>query len=415
MNKGSHFIGQPAYGQLIYLLNKAEVLEISRSNGGERYVKHFDAWQHLLIMLYAIIKRFDSLREITDSMFPEARKLAHLGISIMPRRSTLSDANARRPEIIFEKTYRSLYARYRGELSSDSRRNPSSSWINRLQIIDSTTVSLFSNMLFKGVGRHPKTGKKKGGLKVHTNIHANEGVPSDVRFTSAATNDSFMLKPMNYTEGDILALDRAYIDYAKFEELTRRGVIYVTKMKKSLVYQTLEDVAYMTPEGLMEYRVKHVTFRKKTNDGEDIVHKARIVTYVDIKKNKPAKLVSLLTNDMEMPAEEIVSIYRKRWEIELLFKQIKQNFPLRYFYGESANAIKIQVWITLIANLLLMVLQKRIKRKWSFSGLATMVRIMLMYYVNLFTFLEEPEKDWAKLISEAEQDPNPPPQELLLF
>lgn len=80
MNKGSHFIGQPAYGQLISLLDKAETLGISRSNGGERYVKHFDAWQHLLIMLYAVIKRFDSLREITDSMFPEARKLAHLGI-----------------------------------------------------------------------------------------------------------------------------------------------------------------------------------------------------------------------------------------------------------------------------------------------------------------------------------------------
>lgn len=108
---------------------------------------------------------------------------------------------------------------------SDSRKNPSSNWINRLQIIDSTTVTLFSNMPFKGVGRHPKTGKKKGGIKVHTNIHANEGVPSDVRLTSAATNDSFMLKPTNYAEGDILALDRAYIDYGKFEELTTRGVI----------------------------------------------------------------------------------------------------------------------------------------------------------------------------------------------
>lgn len=85
-------------------------------------------------------------------------------------------------------------------------------------------------MLFKGVGRHPKTGKKKGGIKVHTNIYANEGVPSDVRFTSAATNDSFMLKPTTYAEGDILALDRAYIDYGKFEELTARGVIYITKM-----------------------------------------------------------------------------------------------------------------------------------------------------------------------------------------
>ena len=101
MDKGTHFIGQPAFGQLISLLDKSKILKISREVGGERYVKKFDAWQHLVIMLYAIIKRFDSLREISDSMFPEARKLAHIGVRVMPRRSTLSDANSRRSEKVF--------------------------------------------------------------------------------------------------------------------------------------------------------------------------------------------------------------------------------------------------------------------------------------------------------------------------
>ena len=395
------------HGQLLNLLDKSKILRFSRENGGERYIKHFDAWQHLVIMLYAVIRRFDSLREITDSMFPEARKLTHLGISLMPRRSTLSDANARRKECVFEAVYRDLYATYRDELSSDSRRRQVPKWLNRLQIIDSTTITLFSNLIFKGVGRHPKTGKKKGGIKVHANIHANEGVPSDIRFTSAATNDSFMLRPSNYTCGDIIALDRAYIDYAKFEELTGRDVVYVTKMKKNLVYETESDTMYMNPEGLMKYRVQHVIFRKHVKDGDDIVHHARIITYADIRKGK-ARLVSLLTNDMEMEAEDIVEIYRKRWEIELLFKQLKQNFPLRYFYGESANAIKIQIWVTLIANLLLMVMQKRIRRTWSFSNLATMFRIMLMYYVNSYTFFEEPEKDWAKILKNLELQPPEP-------
>ena len=77
------------------------------------------------------------------------------------------------------------------------------------------------------------------------------------------------------------------------------------------------------------------------------------------------------------------------------FKQIKQNFPLRYFYGESANAIKIQIWVTLIANLLITLLQKGVSRSWSFSGLATIVRIMLMYYIDVQGFLEHPEKDWG--------------------
>ncbi len=123
MHKGTHFIGQPVYGQLINLLDKAEVLKFSCEHGDERYIKHFDSWQHLVVMLYAVIKRFDSLREITDSMFPEARKLAHLGIQVMPRRSTLSDTNARRPKKVFESIYRSLYARYKDELSSDSRKH----------------------------------------------------------------------------------------------------------------------------------------------------------------------------------------------------------------------------------------------------------------------------------------------------
>ena len=395
------------YGQLLNLLDKAKILRFSRENGGERYVKHFDAWQHLVIMLYAVIKRFDSLREITDSMFPEARKLAHLGISLMPRRSTLSDANARRKECVFEAIYRDLYATYKDEISSDSRRRQVPQWLNRLQIIDSTTITLFSNLIFKGVGRHPKTGKKKGGIKVHANIHANECVPSDIRFTSAANNDSFMLRPSNYQSGDIVAMDRAYIDYAKFEELSRNGVVYVSKMKKNLVYETERDTMYMNPEGLMDHRVQHVIFRKQVKDGDDIFHHARIITYVDIKKDK-AKLVSLLTNDMEMEVEDIVAIYRKRWEIELLFKQLKQNFPLRYFYGESANAIKIQIWVTLIANLLLMVMQKRIKRSWCFSNLATMFRIMLMYYVNCYTFFEEPEKDWVKVLADAKSPPLEP-------
>ena len=129
-----------------------------------------------------------------------------------------------------------------------------------------------------------------------------------------------------------------------------------------------------------------------------IRHHARIISYIDVKKGK---VIDLLTNDMDVEPEEIVDIYRQRWKIELLFKQIKQNFPLRYFYGESKNAIKIQIWVTLIANLLLMVVQSRLKRRWSFSGLATMVRLTLMYYVNLFSLLNNSEKDWLNLLEKA--------------
>jgi hypothetical protein len=388
------------YSQVIKLLDKSRILQISREKGGERYTKRFNGWVHLVVMLYAIIMRFDSLREITASLLTEARKLSHIGITFKIGRSTLADANKRRSEAIFESIYRDTYATYRHVLSSDSRTGKTPQWMRRLQIIDSTTITLFSNLIFKGVGRHPKNGKKKGGIKVHTVIHANEGVPSDIRFTSAATNDSFMLKPSSLSKGDIIAMDRAYIDYEKFEQLTEKQVIYVTKMKKSLKYEILGDTIYQTPEGVMEVRVQEVRFTKKKQGGETIVHNARIITYVDVRKHK---LISLLTNDMEFDPSEIIEIYRRRWEIELLFKQIKQNFPLRYFYGESANAIKIQIWVTLIANLLLMVMQKQLQRPWSFSGLATMVRITLMEYVDFYSLFNFPEKDWEDILAKTGQ------------
>ena len=400
MGKSSNFFGQPIYGQLIKSLDREKIVEMSRKHGGEKYVKRFDGYTHLLTMLYAVIQRFDSLREIETSMTAEVRKLHHVGIDTVPKRSTLSYANARRSEKFFEEVYRELYDANRDILSSDSRRNGSEEWIKRLRIIDSTTVSLFSNAIFKGVGRHPKTGRKKGGVKVHAVIHANEGVPCDVQFTSAATNDSFMLAPSHYKRDEIAAMDRAYINYAKFEELTDRGVVYVTKMKKNLNYEVLVDCMHQNPQGLMEYREQVVVFRK----GE-INHIARIITYVDIKKGKQPKLISLLTNDFDMALETIVAIYRRRWQIESLFKQIKQNFPLRYFYGESANAIKIQIWVTLIANLLLSVLQSTLKRRWSFSGLATIVRIVLMYYLNLEKFLNRPDADLNIMLAEASESP----------
>ena len=376
------------------------IMEMSRRHGGERYVKRFDGHDHLLTMFYAVIMHFDSLREIEVIAAAEVRKLRHVGIGAVPKRSTLSDANARRPEKFFEEVYRHLYEKNKGILSSDSRRNGPAAWIKRLRIIDSTTITLFSNAIFKGVGHHPKTGRKKGGIKVHTVLKGNENVPCDVKSTSAATNDSFMLAPGHYTHDDILTMDRAYVNYAKFEELTDKGVVYVTKMKKNLKYETLADFMLQNREGLMEYREQVVVFRK---DG--INHIARIVTHVDMKQGKRPKLISLLTNDFDMPPQTIAGTYRRRWQIESLFKQIKQDFPLRCFYGESANAIKTQIWVTFIANLLLSVLQSSLERHWSFSGLATMVRTMLLYYINLKKLLNQPDADLKAMLAEAAELP----------
>lgn len=150
-----------SFNQIIKLLDKPKVLKISRNCGGEHYVKSFDDWTHTIAMLYAVIMRFDYLCEIAVSLQTEARKLCHLGISTMTSRSTLSDANKRRTEAVIEALYRDLYATYHTRLSLDSRLRKEPKWMKRLQIVDSTTISLFSSLLFKGVVHHPKSGKRK--------------------------------------------------------------------------------------------------------------------------------------------------------------------------------------------------------------------------------------------------------------
>lgn len=202
-------------------------------------------------------------------------------------------------------------------------------------------------------------------------------------------------------------MDMAYIDYEKFEQLTEPGIIYVIKMSKLLKLSIQQYAMWPNADGQMEVRARHVTFTKQKKEGNTITHRARIIAYVDVKKHK---LIRLLTNDMDSDSDEIIAIYRQRWENELLFKQMKQNFPLKYFYSESANAIKIQIWGPLIANLLLMVMQRGLTRLWSFSGLATIVRINLMYYVDIYSLFNHPEKDWESILK---SDSGAPPQPAL--
>ena len=123
-------------------------------------------------------------------------------------------------------------------------------------------------------------------------------------------------------------------------------------------------------------------------------------------------ILLLLTNNFELLVQELAEIYKRRWAIETLYKQLKQNFPLHFFYGESVNAIQIQTWVVLIAHLLCTVLSRMIKRHVSFSQIVTMLRLTLMYYTNFIAFMEDPQKDECAIWAERAKSP---PSEPSLF
>ena len=317
MGKVTNFSGQPVYNQLLNLLDKQKICEISKKTlKSESYVKKLDGYTHLVIMLYGVLKHFDSLRELEIGMQAEAHKLHHLGIDYMVRRSTLAEANKRRPQEFFANVYSHLLSKY-GQFLADSRPKrkgkdeiKAKDWERLLYMMDSTTISLFDNIL-KGVGRHPKSGKKKGGMKVHTVMKYLVGVPMVVQLTSAAKHDHYLLKEVHLPKDSTLAMDRAYIDYAQFQRLTDEGVCYVTKMKKNLKYKVLESVTYVNPNGLVEYQDQKVLFEKG-----DLKHESRRIEiwYRDKKQS-----VVLLTNNFELTLEDVEEIYKRRWAIESLY------------------------------------------------------------------------------------------------
>ena len=164
MSKSTYFTGQPVYSQVIKLLDKAKIQQISLETlGSERYVKRLTGWKHLIIMLFGVLKHFDSLRELEIGMKAETMKLSHLGLDYVVRRSTLAEANQRRPQEFFGKVYASLLERYTPFLPDSRSVSCQQAWEKQLYMMDSTTITLFDNIL-KGVGRHPKSGKKKGGM-----------------------------------------------------------------------------------------------------------------------------------------------------------------------------------------------------------------------------------------------------------
>lgn len=178
MNKSSYFFGQSVFGQLISLIDNRKISSIAKEHRSDRYIKKFDTSDHLISILFSTFANCTSLREVAASMLGLKGKMHHFQLKHIPYRSTLSDANKRRSHEVFQSIYYSLLEEYQ-PIISDSRRIYA--WEKRLEIIDSSTISLFKDIL-SCVGRKPSDGKSKGGIKVHTQINLQEKVPKLIWF-----------------------------------------------------------------------------------------------------------------------------------------------------------------------------------------------------------------------------------------
>lgn len=384
------FVGQPIFKQLVDLLpkNKFDILGLEHKT--DRYYKAFPAWTQLVTMLFGVFSRCDSMGEICDGMLAMQGKLNHLGLDKSPAKSTAGDGLRERDEKFFQEFY-FLLLKYFESILSVSRIDKIS--FEKLFIFDSSTIRLFSQVM-KGVGRNPKgEGKKKGGLKVHMLIDAHSQTPTFVKISEAKSHDKNFTKYLNLAPHSMIVFDRAYNHYLQFAKFTEKQINFVCRLKSNAVYNVLATLfcQNQSDSGFGVLKEELILLRY-IEDKEEKFLSLRKVTYRDDK----GRIYEFITNNFEISNNEVALIYKIRWKIELLFKKLKQNFQLHYFYSETENGIKTQIWITLIAQLLLMVLKVKSKTQKAFSTVAALVRIHLISNLDVFWLVENCRRTYTK-------------------
>jgi hypothetical protein len=386
MGKNKYFSTKSVFGQLISLIDDSMIQKAVKKHDSDRYVKHFKCQDHLFSMVFCCLEKCNSLREVAGGMVGLSDKKEMFRINHLPKKSTLADANKGRKVEFFEEIYNNLLKKYSFVLS-DSRVEIALG--KKVKIVDSTTISLFKDIL-KCVGRKSSDGKSKGGVKSHTVINADEKVPSLVWFSPARTHDHKFLEKLKCDEHTVYIFDKGYNDYKAFAHFSEQSTGFVTRIKDNAKHEVIKknNIPGNIHSGILSDEIIEVEVNK---GGEKTKLKLRKIKYYDREHKRSFEFIS---NLFEFRADTIAALYKIRWQIELLFKQIKQNFPLKYFLGDNENAIKIQIYCVLIVNLLLGVIKKSLKRQWSFSNLVSFCRIHLFNYIHLTKFLESPEKDW---------------------
>jgi len=329
--------------------------------------RKFTYWSHLGAMLFGQWSARKSLRDLVFSLNRQVRKFYHLGLAAVPR-STLADANQQRPAVIFEKTYYKLYERLSAELSTQPQQ------ALNIKIIDSTTIDLCASVF-----PWAKFRTRKGAIKLHTVLTGM--LPQCVLVTDGKTHDRRAVQDLHFEPDDLLIFDRAYLDYAWLYQLHQGGVWFVTRLKINSRFEIIQTQETSVGGPILADQVIRL------NSPQGLTCYPELLRRVHYRDPETGKEYVFLTNRLDLPALQVAELYRRRWQIELFFKWIKQNLKIKAFYGTSKNAVLIQIWTALIAYLLLVWLKFKSKVGWGLLELTRLAQTMLLERLELWAML----------------------------
>ena len=332
---------------------------------GNRRVRSLPCWTQFCAMLFGQLCSRQSLRDVESAWESHANAHYHIGVRQV-KRSTLADANAKRPAGMYLELFYWLLGQSRDKRIQHK---------DAVRLIDSTTIDLCKKQFEWAEFRSGKSG-----VKVHTVYDPDAQVPTFFSITHAKQHDKKAAEKVPLLDGATYVFDRAYNDYTWFHDMTERQIHFVGRVKSNARFEVTEELA-ITEAGVLEDQLIRLSspMAKKQYPG--------ILRRVCFKREEDGKVLSFITNDTKRTAAEIADLYKQRWQIELFFKWIKQNLKIKRFIGTSENAVKIQIIIAMIAYLLLGIARKLMPTKRSLQQLARLVSVNLMQRRNIVELL----------------------------
>lgn len=374
------------FSQILQLFPRDRFEGAVRKHKAERHARGFTSWGQFVAMLFCQLAQAKSLREITEGLQASEGKLKHLGLPEAPSRSTLAYANGHRPWQLYETIFHELLADCQKRLGV-AKAGGKLGLPCKLLSLDATVIDLCAEVF-----DWAKFRTTKGAVKLHLLLDHDGYLPCYAVITEGKVHEIQVARKLKWEPGTMLVFDRGYTDYNWFQSLTHDGVHFVTRLKSNAIYVVVEQ---RTAEGEGVLSDEIIVMEQQA--GSEEAPFLRRIRYWD--KEHERELV-FLTNHLDLPALTIAAIYKERWQIELLFKALKQNLRIKTFVGTTANALKTQIWTALIALLAIKFLQLLAKFPWSLSRLIALLRQQLFVYRDLWRWLESPFEPPVELTAE---------------
>jgi hypothetical protein len=354
--------------QMANFLPRHEFESLARRHTLRQRAGQASRWTQFMSLSAAQLAGWGSLRDITDTLKTQGKRLYHLGMTTISR-STLSRMNQHQPATLYEKMFGAMLQKCQEKAPQHGF-----SFKSKLYLMDATVIDLCLASFPWATFR-----QKKGGVKLHIGLDADGCIPAFLDLTDAKEHDIVKARERSYAKGDFLCFDRGYCDYEWWNKLDISGTYFVTRLKKNAGVELLRQRVGRKSAGVSD----DVTIRLN-----GVKNPLRLVEYTN---PEDGHVYHFVTNAHHIKAKEIADIYKKRWTIENFFKWIKQHLKIKTFLGTSRNAVLTQVWITLIVYLLLSYLKFLAKIGIPTYRMLRRIQASLFLNVDLFALFKPPD------------------------